>query len=101
MGVGKEGSPDGRLAGHRSWHVHVVGGVHVDGGGHLHDILMALRHVAGHLSATLNQAGVLHPVYLDLPLDDGGVVGDGSLEHGGDRDGEMGSGGLEDLGGGT
>ena len=102
MGVEKEGSLDDRLAGNRSWHVHVVWGVHVDGGGHLHDILMALRHVAGHLSATLNQAGVLHPVHLDLPLDDGGVVGDGSLEHGGDRDGEAeGRGGLGDLGGGT
>ena len=67
----------------------------------LHDVLLALGHVAGHLSATLNQAGVLHPVHLDLPLDDGGVVGDGSLEHGGDRDGDMGSGGLGDLGGGT
>ena len=67
----------------------------------LHDVLLALGHVAGHLSATLNQAGVLHPVHLDLPLDDGGVVGDGSLEHGGDRDGDMGSGGLEDVGGGT
>ena len=88
MSVGKEGSLDDRLAGNRSWHVHVVGGVHVDGGGHLHDILLVLGHVAGHLSATLNQAGVLHPVHLDLPLDDGGVVGDGSLEHGGDRDGE-------------
>ena len=77
MGVGKEGCPDGRLDGHRSWHVHAVGGVHVDGGGHLHDILMAL-----------------HPVHLDLPLDDGGVVGDGSLEHDGDRDGGMGSGGT-------
>ena len=67
----------------------------------LHDVLLALGHVAGHLSATLIQAEVLHPVHLDLPLDDGGVVGDGSLEHGGDRDGDMGSGGLEDVGGGT
>ena len=60
----------------------------MDGGERLHDILLVLGHVAGHLSATLNQAGVLQPVYLDLPLDDGGVVGDGSLEHSGDRDGE-------------
>ena len=103
LGVGHHGGSlgplDDRLAGNRGGHVHVVGGVHVDGGGHLHDVLLALGHVAGHLSATLNQAGVLHPVHLDLPLDDGGVVGDGSLEHGGDRDGDMGSGGLEDLGG--
>ena len=81
--------------------VYVVGGVHVDGGGYLHDVLLALGHVAGHLSATLNQAGVLHPVHLDLPLDDGGVVGNGFFEHGGDRDGDRGGGGLRDLGGGT
>ena len=99
VGVGKEGPLDDRLAGNRGWHVHVVGGVHVDGGGHLHDVLLVLRHVVGHLNATLNKDGVLHLVHLDLLLDDGGVVGDGSLEHGGDRDGKMGGGGLEDPGG--
>ena len=99
VGVGKEGSLDDRLAGNRGWHVHVVGGVHVDGGGHLHDVLLVHRHVVGHLNATLNKDGVLHLVHLNLLLDDGGVVGDGSLEHGGDRDGKMGGGGLEDPGG--
>ena len=63
------------------------------------DGCLALGHVARHLRATLIQVEVLHPVHLDLPLDDGGVVGDGSLEHGGDRDGDMGGGGLENLGG--
>ena len=99
VGVGKEGPLDDRLAGNRGWHVHVVGGVHVDGGGHLHDVLLVHRHVVGHLNATLNKDGVLHLVHLNLLLDDGGVVGDGSFEHGGDRDGEMGGGGLEDPGG--
>ena len=103
LGVGHHGGSlgplDDRLAGNRGWHVHVVGGVHVDGGGHLHDVLLVHRHVVGHLNATLNKDGVLHLVHLNLLLDDGGVVGDGSLEHGGDRDGKMGGGGLEDPGG--
>jgi len=103
LGVGHHGGSlgplDDRLAGNRGGHVHVVGGVHVDGGGHLHDVLLVHRHVVGHLNATLNEDGVLHLVHLNLLLDDGGVVGDGSLEHGGDGDGEMGGGGLEDPGG--
>ena len=36
----------------------------------LHDVLLALGHVAGHLSATLIQAEVLHPVHLKLLSDE-------------------------------
>merc|ERR1719356_507493 len=103
LGVGHHGGGlgplDDWLAGNGSGHVHIVGGIHVDGGGHLHDVLLVDGHVVGHLNATLNKDGVLHLVHLNLLLDDGGVVGEGSLEHGGDGDGEMGGGGLEDPGG--
>ena len=77
---------------------HVVGGIHVHGGGHRDDVLLVHGHVVGHVNTTLHQDRTLHVVHLDLLLDDGGVVGDGSLEDGGHADGKMGGGGLDDPG---
>merc|ERR1719315_677458 len=62
----------------------VVGGVHMDGGGDLDDVLLVDGDIIGDL---------------DLLLDDGGVVGDGAPEDGGHGDGEVGGGGLQDPGG--
>merc|ERR1719447_1084424 len=47
----------------------------------------------------LDQDGVLDLVDLNLLLDDGGVVSNGSLQDSGDRDGKMRGGGLGDPGG--
>merc|ERR1719285_590368 len=71
----------------------------MDGGGHLHDVLLVDGHVIGDLNATLDQDGVLDLVDFNLLLDDGGVVSNGSLQDSGDRDGKMRGGGLEDPGG--
>ena len=103
LGVGHHrgglGPPDDGLAGNRGGDGNVVGGINVDGGGDLHDVLLVDRHIIGDLNATLDQDGVLDLVDLNLLLDDGGVVGNGSLEDSGDRDGKMRGGGLEDPGG--
>ena len=89
MGVGNGGSPDDRLAGNRSWHVHAVGGVHVDGGGHLH----MLGHNGGGLVASGdgNRGGGRHLVDGVGHHSAGGVVvgtsgrvGGGSHDVGGD-----------------
>lgn len=103
LGVGHHGGGlgplDDGLAGNRGGDGHVVGGVNMDGGGHLHDVLLVDGDVIGDLNTPLNQDGVLDLVDLNLLLDDGGVVGNGSLEDSGDRDGKMRGGGLEDPGG--
>merc|ERR550517_759291 len=103
LGVGHHGGGlgplDDGLASDRGGDGHVVGGVNMDGGGHLHDVLLVDGHVIGDLNATLNQDGVLDLVDLNLLLDDGGVVSNGSLQESGDRDGKMRGGGLEDPGG--
>merc|ERR1719483_741890 len=70
-----------------------------DGGGHMDDVLLVDGHVIGDLNATLDQDGVLDLVDLNLLLDDGGVVSNGSPQDSGDRDGKMRGGGLEDPGG--
>merc|ERR1711875_11841 len=51
------------------------------------------------INTTLNQDGVLHVVDLNLLLDDGGVVGNRSLQDSGDTDGKMRGGRLVDGGG--
>jgi len=103
LGVGHHGGGlgplDDGLASDGGGDGHVVGGVNMDGGGHLHDVLLVDGDVIGDLNAPLNQDGVLDLVDLNLLLDDGGVVGNGSLQDGGDRDGKMRGGGLEDPGG--
>jgi len=103
LGVGHHGgglgSPDDRCAGDGGGHMHVVGSVNMDGGGDLDDVLLVDGHVIGDLNATLDQDGVLDLVDLNLLLDDGGVVSNGSPQDSGDRDGKMRGGGLEDPGG--
>ena len=103
LGVGHHrgglGPPDDGLAGNRGGDGNVVGGINVDGGGDLHDVLLVDRHIIGDLNATLDQDGVLDLVDLNLLLDDGGVVSNRALQDGGDRDGKMRGGGLEDPGG--
>merc|ERR550517_1383451 len=103
LGVGHHGGGlgplDDGLAGNGGGDGHVVRGVNMDGGGHLHDVLLVDGDVIGDLNTPLNQDGVLDLVDLNLLLDDGSVVGNGSLEDSGDRDGKMRGGGLEDPGG--
>jgi hypothetical protein len=77
---------------------HVVGGIHVHGGGDLDDVLLVHGDIVGDIDATLNKDGALDIVDLNLLLDNGGVVGNGSPEDGGDRDGKMGGGRLQDPG---
>lgn len=102
-GVGDNGSGHGflddRFAGNSHGVRNIVGGVTVDGGGNLNDVLLVDGDIIGDLNTTLNQDGVLDVVDLNLLLDDGGVVGNRSLQDSGDRDGEMGRGRLQDPGG--
>jgi hypothetical protein len=103
LGVGHHGGglgpPDDGLASDGGGDVDVVGGVNMDRGGHLDDVLLVDGDVIGDINATLNQDGVLDLVDLNLLLDDGGVVSNGSPQDSGDRDGKMRGGGLEDPGG--
>jgi len=103
VGVGNNGRGNGLLVDglslDRGGDGDVVGGVNVDGGGHGDDVILVHGHVVGHLNATLHHNGVLDVVDLDLLLHDGGVVGNGSPQDGGDGDGKMGGGGLKDPGG--
>ena len=103
LGVGDHGGglgpPHDGLAGDGGGHGHVVGGVNMDGGGHLDDVLLVHGHVVGDVHATLHHHGVLDLVHLNLLLDNGGVVSNGSPKDGGHRDGKMGGGGLQDPAG--
>jgi len=103
LGVGHHGGGlgplDDGLASDGGGDGHVVGGVNMDGGGHLHDVLLVDGDVIGDLNTPLNQDGVLDLVDLNLLLDDGGVVSNRALQDGGDRDGKMRGGWLEDPGG--
>merc|ERR1740128_1579155 len=71
----------------------------MDGGGDRDGKMRGGGDVIGDINATLNQDGVLDLVDLNLFLDDGGVVSNGSPQDSGDRDGKMRGGGLEDPGG--
>ena len=103
LGVGHHGGGlgplDDGLASDGGGDGNVVGGVNMDGGRHLHDVLLVDGDVIGDLNATLNQDRVLDLVDLNLLLDNGGVVSNGSLQDSGDRDGKMRGGRLEDPGG--
>jgi len=63
------------------------------------DLLLGVEGgIIGDVNLTLNKDGGLDIVDLDLAVDDGSVDGLGSLEDGGDLDGEMGGSGLQDSG---
>merc|ERR1712243_538125 len=64
----------------------------MDGSGHRDDVLLVDGDVIGDINTTLDQDGDLH-------VDDGSVVGNSSLQDGGDTDGKMRGGRLVDGGG--
>ena len=103
MGVGDDGSGDGLLDDGLSLDSHgvrdVVGGVNVDGGGDLHDLLGVVGGVIGDLDPPLDVHGLVDGVDLGLGLDNGSGDGLGSFEDGRDLDGKMRGGGLVDGGG--
>jgi len=95
---GGNGLLDDGLAGDGNRDGHVVGSVNIDGHGDRDDVVLEDGDVIRDVDLTLDQDGGLDVVDLGLLGDDGGVVGNGSLEDGGDSDGEMGGGGLDDPG---
>ncbi len=88
---------DDGLTGNGDGVLNVVGLVHVDGHGHLDDLLPDDGHIIGDLDPPLDGVGLVHHMGLLDGLDDGGVDGDGSLEGGRHGDGQLGDGGLVDA----
>jgi len=102
-GVGDDGGGlgplDDGLSGDGGGHSDGVGGINMDGGGDLDDPLGVEGSVIRGVIGLVDKDGLLDVVDLGLGLDNGGVDGLGSLEDGGDSDGQMGGGGLQDPGG--
>jgi hypothetical protein len=102
VGVGHDSGGDALLddglTGDGNRDGHVVRGVNVDGVGHGDDVVLVDGDVIGDVDLALDQHGGLHVVDLGLLGDDGGVVGEGALEDGGDSDGKMGGSWLDDPG---
>merc|ERR1719420_761730 len=101
-GVGKTGVAEGGgggVAGGGNGHTHLIGGINVDGGGHLDDLLLDNGDVIGDLHTPLDVHGLVDGVDLGLLVDDGGGHGLATAEDGGHLDGEVGGGGLVDGGG--
>merc|ERR1712133_337839 len=102
VGVGHDGLSNGLLDNGLSSNGDGVGDgiglVNMDGVGDLNDLLLVDRNVIGNLNTSLNIDRLVDGVDLGLGLDNGGVDSLGSLEDGGDLDGEMGGGGLVDGG---
>jgi len=76
----------------------IVRSINMDGGGDLDNVGGGEGGVVGDGNLTLNKDGGLDIVYLNLAVDDGSIDGLGSLEDGGDLDGEMRGGRLQDSG---
>merc|ERR1719147_518083 len=76
----------------------IVRSINMNGGGDLDNVGGGEGGVVGDGNLTLNKDGGLDIVYLNLAVDDGSIDGLGSLEDGGDLDGEMRGGRLQDSG---
>jgi hypothetical protein len=102
MGVGDDGGSNGVLDDGLASNSHrdrdLIGSIHMDGGGDLDDLLGVEGSVIGSIHTPLDKDGLLDVVDLSHVLDDGGVVCDRSSQDGGDGDGEMRGGGLDDPG---
>jgi len=103
VGLGHDGSghglPHDGLALDGDGDGDVVRSINMDGSGDLDDLLGVEGSVIGSVVWLLDEDGVLNLVDLLLDLDDGSVDSLGSLEDGGDGDGKVRGGGLEDPGG--
>jgi len=77
----------------------VVRSINMDGSWNLNDLLGVEGSVIGSVEWLVDVDWVLHLVDLLLDLDNGSVDSLGSLEDGGDGDGKVRGGGLEDPGG--
>ena len=103
VGLGHHGSghglPHDGLALDGDWDGDVVRSINMDGSGDLDDLLGVEGSVIGSVVWLLDEDGVLDLVDLLLDLDDGSVDSLGSLQDGGDGDGKVRGGGLEDPGG--
>lgn len=95
---GSLGALDDGLALDGGWDGDVVRSIDVNGGGDLDNVLLVDGDIIWNLNTTFNKDGVLDVVDLNLLLDNGGVVGNGPSEDGGDGDREMGGGWLMDHG---
>lgn len=95
---GSLGALDDGLALDGGWDGNIVRSIDVNGGGDLDNVLLVDGDIIRNLNTTFNKDGVLDVVDLNLLLDNGGVVGNGPSEDGGDRDGKMGGGWLMDHG---
>jgi len=76
----------------------IVRGIHMDWDRDLNNVILVDWGIIGDVDLTLNQDRGLDIVDLNLFLDDGGIVGNRSLEDSWDSNGKMRGGGLEDPG---
>jgi len=81
---------------HRDWDI--VRGINMDGSGHLDDVVLVDSNIIRDFNSTLNQDRGLDIVDLDLLLDDGCIVSNGSLEDSWDSNGQIRGGRLQDPG---
>jgi len=103
VGVSHHGGGHGLLhdglALHGNWVGNVVGSINMDGGGHLHDLLGVEGSVIGSIVRLVDKDWLLDLVNLLNGLHNGGVDSLGSPEDGGDGDGKVRGGWLDDPGG--
>jgi len=103
VGVSHHGGGHGLLhdglALHGNWVGNVVGSINMDGGGNLNDLLGVEGSVIGSIERLVDEDWVLDLVNLLHGLHNGGVDSLGSPEDGGDGDGKVRGGWLDDPGG--
>jgi len=103
VALGDHGGGDGLLHNGLSLdsngHGDIVGGVNMDGSWDLDDLGGVEGSVIGGIEWLVDEDGVLDLVDLLLDLDNGSIDSLCSPEDGGDSDGKVGSGGLQDPGG--
>jgi len=76
----------------------IVRSIHMDWDRDLNNVVLVYWHIIGDVDLTLNQDRGLDIMDLNLFLDNGGIVGNRSLEDSWDSNGEMRGGGFQDPG---
>jgi len=93
-----KGLLDNGLTGNSNRDGDIVRGIHMDWDRDLNDVILVYWDIIGDVDLALNQNRGLDIVDLNLLLDDGGIVGNRSLEDSWDSNRKMGGGWLEDPG---
>jgi len=93
-----KGLLDNGLTGNSNRDGDIVRGIHMDWDRDLNDVILVYWDIIGDVDLALNQNRGLDIVDLNLLLDDGGIVGNRSLEDSWDSNGEMRGGGFQDPG---